>query len=80
MERLLRIDKPKFMQKLLCFFNLYHPYKYWSGGIKHNNEYANFRRCIKCNKLQIETFYQSGCNMKTNDWKKVNSNEVNEPK
>jgi len=78
-NRILRIDKPKVLQRVLCFFNFYHSYKYWSGGIKQNNEYAHFRRCTTCNKLQIQTFYQAGCNMKTNDWEKVDANNVSEP-
>ena len=78
MVRVLRIDKPKALQKLLCFFNLYHPYKYWKGGRKEDNRYAHFRRCTKCNKLQIQTWYQAGCNMIEHPWEKVDSNAVNE--
>jgi len=79
MEKILRIDNPTKFQKLLCFFNLYHSYKYWSGGRKEDDRYAHFRRCTNCNKLQIQTWYQSGCNMVENDWKKINIGDAKEP-
>tara|TARA_R110000851_G_scaffold197269_1_gene348323 strand:- start:2903 stop:3187 length:285 start_codon:yes stop_codon:yes gene_type:complete len=80
MGKILRIDKSKRFQKVFCFFNFYHPYKYWSGSRNYEDKYAHFRKCMHCNKLQIQTFYQEGHNMLENDWKELNINDVNEPK
>lgn len=71
MKKSLIIYKPKIFQKLLCFFNLYHSYKYWEGYRKEDNKYAHFRKCTTCNKFQIQTWYQSSCYVYANPWKKI---------
>lgn len=71
MDRILRIDKPKTLQGLLCFFNLYHSYKYWNHNRK-NEKYAHIRNCTHCNKLQRKTWYQAGDDLIAYPWKKIN--------
>lgn len=69
MDNIIRIDKPKPLQGLLCFFNLYHPYKYSTYNRK-NEPYAHVRKCSHCNKSQIHSWYQAGCNMIAYPWEK----------
>jgi len=77
MDRILRIDKPKTLQGLLCFFNLYHPYKIWSYN-RRNERYAHIRKCTYCNKLQKET-WRGDCYGTSNGWQEIEGDKPKEP-
>ncbi len=78
MDEVLKVNKPRKYQRLLCFFNLYHPYKVWNQNNKTEN-YRHVRRCTDCGKLQEKSYYVSGYRFIANPWTKVDKDTVREP-